>query len=71
MKKGKVSVEQVTKDGLLTEGYDESLSSSEIYEQFLKLASFFVKKLVKPYIGYYLSAHMGIQFVYYLSAHHR
>ena len=32
MKRGKILVEQITKDGIVTEGYDESLSPSEIYD---------------------------------------
>lgn len=33
MKRGNILVKQVTKEGLLIEGYDESLSSSEIYDR--------------------------------------
>ena len=36
MKRGNIFVEQVTKDGLLVEGYDESLSPSEIFERISK-----------------------------------
>lgn len=36
MKRGNVLVEQVTKEGLLIEGYDESLSPSEIYDRISK-----------------------------------
>lgn len=36
MKRGNVLVEQVTKEGLLIEGYDESLSPSEIFDRISK-----------------------------------
>ncbi len=36
MKRGNILVEQVTKEGLLIEGYDESLSPSEIYNRISK-----------------------------------
>ena len=36
MRRGNILVDQVTKDGLLVEGYDESLSSTEIYERIIK-----------------------------------
>lgn len=36
MRRGNVLVDQVTKDGLLIEGYDESLSSSEMFERISK-----------------------------------
>lgn len=36
MKRGKVLVEQVTKDGLLIDGYDESLSPAEIFDRISK-----------------------------------
>lgn len=60
MKRGNVLVEQVTQEGLLIEGYDESLSPSEIYERISKYFPEISKDSSDPRV--YVGNHQGHKF---------